>query len=553
MKRIELLLFIFLPFLCFGQTECFDPSADCTFFGSVEFEIERPVTCGDTIELLPTEQLCNTWDIPDDLNFEFGIGSDSSSVYVVIDRCFNDSIIVDGITNTPSGSGIASCNTSFIYTFSPVIDTILQEIPCEDFYALVSESELSQGECGCDSLRINFTTDFTNCIPCNQQCIFIKGELTIEDGSTTGAEVIVTYQLNGETLTATRTNWLGRTEELLCFNIEDNLIVLNIQSTLPSGINGSVSAETWIDNNTGIVSMTNIFMETCHPNEVGIVMDTLVASTGCDSILITTTELITLPELTVGDQQVCIGETITLQAIINHDVTFEWNTGEFTSEIKITNEGIYTLTVTDEDGCTATTTAEAIFKDIELELFASVADPFLLNELPLEVWQGSAVEMSVHVSGTLFPYEILWDKGPEVGDSIYHYIANQSGELTVAVIDSIGCIATQTIEIIVRPIAIYVPNAFSPNEDNNNDFLNIYTSPNVEEIRLQFFSRTGSLVFDEALLISEQNNEGIEWRGWDGLFKNKQLTPQVFVYLLRYRAIRGEWAFITGDVVLIKK
>ncbi len=512
MIRIGLLLFVFLPFFCFGQTECFDASADCTFFGSAEFEIEIPVNCGDTIALLPTEQLCNTWEIPDDINFFYGIGSDSATAYIIIDECLDDSILVDGITNTPSGTGIATCNTSFVYTFTPIIDTVEQEISCEAFYALASESELAQGVCGCDSLMINYTTDFSDCIPCNQQCIFIKGSILLEDGGSSSAELVVTYQLNGETLTATRPNWQGRTEELICFNIEDNLNIISVQATLPNGINGTASAEAWIDSN-----------------------------------------VVVLPELTVPNQQVCIGESIILQAIIDDEATFEWSTGETTSEIEVENEGTYSVTATDENGCTITTSAEAIFRDIELELTASVADPFLLSESPLEVWQGAAVEMSVEVSGTLFSYEILWNKGPEVGDSIYHYIATQNGELTVSVIDSIGCIATKTIEVLVRPVSVYVPNAFSPNGDHINDFLNVFTSPNVEETRLQVFSRIGSLVFDDELPIVEQDNNGIEWQGWDGELKGKLLNQQVFVYLLRYRGIRGEWVFKAGDVVLIKK
>ena len=102
--------------------------------------------------------------------------------------------------------------------------------------------------------------------------------------------------------------------------------------------------------------------------------------------------------------------------------------------------GLYTVTVTDANGCTAMAAAQASFNDVEVVLNASVFGPLLINNSPLEVWQGAAVQLDAQVYGTPFSYEIIWNGGAEVGDSTYNYVPMESGEFKVAVVDSLGCI-----------------------------------------------------------------------------------------------------------------
>jgi gliding motility-associated-like protein len=269
-------------------------------------------------------------------------------------------------------------------------------------------------------------------------------------------------------------------------------------------------------------------------------------------VVITTTTLDELPDLELDSQIVCEGEVITLYAFSDDAISYQWNTGETTEFLEVTEEGTYSVTVTDINGCTASASADAAYGDIEIALNVSVSEPFLLSEDPLKVWQGAAIELDVDVSGTEFPYEVLWNRGPEIGDTILNYIAQESGEVTVAIIDSIGCIGLDTLAFEVRPYSIFIPTAFSPNGDNINDWFNVYTSPNVEEVRLQLFSRTGSLIFDGLRLEAQMAGDGLLWQGWNGRFNGTLLPPQVFVYQLTFRPLRGEWQQLSGDVTLVR-
>ena len=162
------------------------------------------------------------------------------------------------------------------------------------------------------------------------------------------------------------------------------------------------------------------------------------------------------------------------------------------------------------------------------------------------------MELMTVVTGTPFPYEVIWNGGPELGTPVLNYIAQENTTIKVAVIDSVGCVGTSTLELQVPPTSVYVPTAFSPNADNINDVLDIYTSRNVAEVRLQVFSRTGNLVFDDLLSPIAPTQQGLVWRGWDGTFNGKRLQPQVLVTQVWYRAIRGEWETVAGDVVLVR-
>ena len=456
-----LLLFGLLPYVGNAQDECLDPGGDCTLATPIEFQNTIFVSCGDTVRLNPTQELCNTWTIDNDVNFSYGFGDDSLAVFVIIDQCYQEALYVDGVTNTPSGTGIASCDTRIVYHLVPALDTIQQGLDCANFAALDSLQANLPSSCGCDSLLVNYFLD-------------------------------------------------------------------------------------------DVIDTTYLYAQSCIPSEVGISMDTLTASSGCDSILITSTELNDSPELFLEDVYACVGEMALLQAYALEEGTYLWNTGGNDYSLEVSEPGTYSVTFTDENGCTATQSATVGFTDISVELTPTVAEHLLLSTNPLEVWQGSAIEMEVLVSNTPYPYEIIWDGGPEIGDTTFNYIASSSGSFQVAAIDSIGCAGVAEVEILVRPIGVYVPTAFSPNGDNNNDFFSVYSSPNVEEVRLQIFSRTGGTVFDERLEQTEQLSQGIIWQGWDGTYRGKRLNPQLFAYQLWYRAIQGEWKNISGEVSLVK-
>jgi len=116
---------------------------------------------------------------------------------------------------------------------------------------------------------------------------------------------------------------------------------------------------------------------------------------------------------------------------------------------------------------------------------------------------------------------------------------------TLSVSDGI-CSREDTVEIKVYEIIcedpfVFVPNAFSPNGDNNNDVLYV-RGLYIEEVIFRVYDRWGEMVF-ESTDVSQ---------GWDGTFRNKLLQPDVYDYYLDVVCVGGLKSIVKGNVTLMR-
>jgi gliding motility-associated-like protein len=90
---------------------------------------------------------------------------------------------------------------------------------------------------------------------------------------------------------------------------------------------------------------------------------------------------------------------------------------------------------------------------------------------------------------------------------------------------------------------IIIPNAFSPNEDWKNENYKIIDEDGIiTSFRLEIFNRFGEKVFS-----SENINES-----WDGYYKGKLLSPQVFDFYLEIECVGNKSLFEKGNITLIR-
>ena len=149
-------------------------------------------------------------------------------------------------------------------------------------------------------------------------------------------------------------------------------------------------------------------------------------------------------------------------------------------------------------------------------------------------------------------YSYLWqpptyldsNQGTEVWSTPDESITYQ---LTILDADSAGaCSKTYTVSLTVVDVEcdepfIYVPNAFSPNGDGENDVLYVRGS-NIERMRFVVYDRWGEMVF-------ESRDPA---QGWDGTYKGRLAAPAVFVYHLEVDCGDGESFFTKGNVSLLR-
>ena len=115
--------------------------------------------------------------------------------------------------------------------------------------------------------------------------------------------------------------------------------------------------------------------------------------------------------------------------------------------------------------------------------------------------------------------------------------------------DSLGCTATATAIIYIeKQSGIYMPNAFSPNEDGRNDRLIPYADASIQEVEsFRIFNRWGGLLFERTGFLP--NEDAL---GWDGEVKGEQAPPGLYLYQLQARKADGQVVQLGGEVLLIR-
>ncbi|MEZ4932498.1 MAG: gliding motility-associated C-terminal domain-containing protein [Saprospiraceae bacterium] len=119
----------------------------------------------------------------------------------------------------------------------------------------------------------------------------------------------------------------------------------------------------------------------------------------------------------------------------------------------------------------------------------------------------------------------------------------------VKVIDVNGCTANDRVAIFLdKKRNVFIPNAFSPNDDGLNDIFFINTGKDVAEIlNFKIFDRWGELV------ASFENFPPNDLSyGWDGSLNGRKMDTATFTYFAEILFLDGVVEIYSGDVVLVK-
>lgn len=226
----------------------------------------------------------------------------------------------------------------------------------------------------------------------------------------------------------------------------------------------------------------------------------------------------------------CSGETRTIgRSFLN--ASYLWNTGVTDSTLAINKEGLYIVNIT-IGNCTLSDTILVFEIDKLLKL------------LPLDtlLCKGEKLDVTIPLTGVY-----LWSNG-----STSNQISiSEGGTYTVDIQNNCG-VFNHTFEVAseVCDCKVYVPNAFSPDGDNNNDYLQCFVGCDFpyQSICFQIFDRWGGLVYSN----ESKDNQNISW---DGSFRGKVLDAGVYAWIFEYEYTRNGIVtkkIISGDVSIIK-
>lgn len=212
--------------------------------------------------------------------------------------------------------------------------------------------------------------------------------------------------------------------------------------------------------------------------------------------------------------------------------TYLWSNSATSQTVTNMPVGSISVTVTDANGCTAT--ANAVINSV------TTAN---INAVPPFVTITSGESTTLSATGG-----ITYTWSPAAGLSCSN-CPNPSASPTqttvyyVSGVDANGCFGIDSVIVYVDlPCGeIFIPNAFSPNDDGQNDKLCIMGGCFLS-LEFMIFDRWGEKVF-------ETNNASI---CWDGTFRGKPMNPAVFFYVLKATLNTGENIEKKGNISLIK-
>lgn len=256
---------------------------------------------------------------------------------------------------------------------------------------------------------------------------------------------------------------------------------------------------------------------------------TVVISDGtCNDTVDVTVTVNDLPiGMITGDSILCEGESLTLTA--SGGDTYLWNTTSTSTTINDspTSNTSYQVTVTNSCG-----------SDI-------VNVNVVINPLPIAS-AGTDVVINLGNSTTLTGTggtSFTWT--PSSGLSCTNCSSPTASptvttEYIVVVTDANGCMDSDTVLVEVEEsFVLFIPDAFSPNNDNNNDILYV-RGTGLENFVFKLYDRWGEKVFETTDVTL----------GWNGEYKNVALNEGVFVYVFEGNFIGQETFVQKGNITL---
>ncbi len=235
-----------------------------------------------------------------------------------------------------------------------------------------------------------------------------------------------------------------------------------------------------------------------------------------------------------NDRTFCAGSSATLNAGAGF-AAYAWSTGETTESIGVSASDVYSVTVTNASGCTATDgVAVTVIETPEVLLTADTT-----------IYENNPFALKPEIVGNTQGATYLWLPAEGLScNNCLSPVANPDDTTTYTLVftDVNGCVNEASITInVLKGARVYMPNVFSPNGDGSNDIL-FPLGIGVKAIEWKVFNRWGELVF-----VTTDFNIG-----WDGTFKGLPQPAGVYVYVMQVTFMNNISQSYNGSVTLVR-
>ncbi|WP_372639515.1 gliding motility-associated C-terminal domain-containing protein [Ancylomarina sp.] len=233
-----------------------------------------------------------------------------------------------------------------------------------------------------------------------------------------------------------------------------------------------------------------------------------------------------LPNPEVGENQfLCEGETMLIDTKnLSNPV---WSDGYTAWERTIDEPGEYELSVEQND-C-----------KLEQKIVMNPLPKFELDNTiqpGIVIFEGETLTLDPELDPDYGPYIYDWSDG----SVLPQLVVSESGTYKLSVEDNIGCIATDTVKVEVKPIGIESPNAFTPLSNNENDHFYLKDINVIDKFEMYIYNRWGELMY--------KTTEPGYANGWDGTYKGEDCPVGAYVWVVMLDGEIKE----KGTVILVR-
>lgn len=260
---------------------------------------------------------------------------------------------------------------------------------------------------------------------------------------------------------------------------------------------------------------------------------------GCTSI--DTFNLKVFPSTTISTQtlySICEGKSINISS--SGTGTFKWTPAIGLSNDAIPNpvaspkdSTLYKVMVTNTYGCKDSA-------EVQVNVFRN---PFAVAGPGRTIILGDTVLLNAAVKGTAL--NISWSPSIFIDNpqlAAPRVFPQQNTQYTLTATSTVGCGTAMSSALVKVYREIYIPTAFTPNDDGINDRFKIFAADGYRLLKFFVYSRWGQLVF------SAKNTSD----GWDGKKNNQQQPPDTYVYYLELENSMAKKIIKKGTIRLVR-
>ncbi len=451
-----------------------------------------------------------------------------------------DSIIVNTLTVLPAS--ITNQNQSICNGDSLFVGGAWQHTNGTYHDTLIAVS-------GCDSIITStlivfpILTSIQNLVICNGDSAFLGGAWQLNSGAyvdiltaSTGCDSIVTTNLTILPLiTSNRTLTICDGDSLMVGGAWQQTAGIYIDTMSSVAGCDSIVISTLIVHPVFLTPKTSsicegerIFLSGQWQTNPGIYNDTLSAVTGCDSIISTTLIINPTPSVFLGkDTSLCQGQHLLLNATTLNATAYMWQDNSGNPVLDVTQSGTYWVEVS-INSCRHRDSIEILFNEI----------PVVDLGPDISVCPDKIVTLDATAPNATY----LWNDNTTKPT----LLVATDGSFWVKV-TAFQCSASDTIHIDHSkpdcPCSVYLPNAFSPNNDTKNDELRLLNSMGIELKDFRIYNRWGNEVFQTQYL----------YDSWNGNFKGAPSEIGIYYYVVRYLCTYNRKEYVLkGDITLLR-